>query len=145
MLPRAQSDRVSDKPSPVQFWLITSRTLSSGVSLCLRVFSQVVFHAEHTGAIPSLRFQPECIWAADQTSVAFALPGVCPAQWKAVTLKRAGTSLWGGIKPQPSVDTSHSGSFKIASVPVSIKLQMTAGADHMWALSSKLSHSVDEE
>lgn len=27
---------------------------------------------------------------------------------------------------------------------MSIKQQMTVGADHMWALSSKLSHSKDE-
>lgn len=67
-----------------------------------------------------------------------------PSTAKAVTLKRAGSSLWGGIKPQPSVDTSHSGSFKITSVPMSIKQQMTVGDDHMWALSNKLSHSRDE-
>lgn len=70
--------------------------------------------------------------------------GCSPPQQKAVTLKRAGTSLWGSIKPQPSVDSSHSGSFKITSVPMSIKQQMTVGADHMWALSNKLSHLKDE-
>ena len=67
-----------------------------------------------------------------------------PSTVRAVTLKRAGMSLWGSIKPQPSVDTSHLGSFKIISVPTSIKQQMTVGAYHMWVLSNKLSHSKDE-
>ena len=71
-------------------------------------------------------------------------PTRSPSAVRAVTLKRAGTSLCGGIKPQPSVDTSLSGSFRISSVPMSIKQQMTVGAHHMWILSYKLSHSKDE-
>lgn len=48
--------------------------------------------------------------------------------------KKAGTLLWGGIK--------HSGSFRFTRM--FIKLQMTVGAGHIWALSNKLSHSKDE-
>lgn len=68
-------------------------------------------------------------------------PGCSPPRQKSSHLEKGQKCRY---EPQPSVDTSHSGSFQINIVLMSIKQQMTVGAHHMWALSNKVSHCKDE-
>lgn len=109
---------------------------------CL-IYSYIQEHSDHTDHTMNIS-DMHPVRTAHQTTVALALDSCRLQASTAVTLRRAGTSSRGGSKPQPSVDHSHSGSFKITSVPMSVKQQMTVGADHMWVPRSKLSHLRDE-